>query len=115
MRRLRRRFRTIRTLLPPKPPFAPPLIPFAASGPICCRPCRRRSGRVTTISRSEEHTSELQSLMRTSYAVFCLKKKKQSKRPNTHNHKINIHTRTDNLSMQTYIYEYHEQLNIYNE
>src|SRR3546814_1240004 len=30
-----------------------------------------------TTSRSEEHTSELQSLMRTSYAVFCLKKKKQ--------------------------------------
>src|SRR3546814_10531361 len=28
--------------------------------------------------RSEEHTSELQSLMRTPYAVFCLKKKKQS-------------------------------------
>src|SRR3546814_7309198 len=30
-------------------------------------------------SRSEEHTSELQSLMRTSYAVFCLKKKKNNK------------------------------------
>src|SRR3546814_8691966 len=29
------------------------------------------------IKRSEEHTSELQSLMRNSYAVFCLKKKKQ--------------------------------------
>src|SRR3546814_6371516 len=29
-----------------------------------------------TLGRSEEHTSELQSLMRTSYAVFCLKKKK---------------------------------------
>src|SRR3546814_5059196 len=29
--------------------------------------------------RSEEHTSELQSLMRTSYAVFCLKKKKHMK------------------------------------
>src|SRR3546814_4997294 len=29
--------------------------------------------------RSEEHTSELQSLMRISYAVFCLKKKKQIK------------------------------------
>src|SRR3546814_8462442 len=28
-------------------------------------------------SRSEEHTSELQSLMRISYAVFCLKKKRQ--------------------------------------
>src|SRR3546814_10799096 len=34
-------------------------------------PCRRR--------RSEEHTSELQSLMRISYAVFCLKKKKTKK------------------------------------
>src|SRR3546814_1034909 len=33
--------------------------------------------------RSEEHTSELQSLMRISYAVFCLKKKKQ-KHNNTH-------------------------------
>src|SRR3546814_3336257 len=30
--------------------------------------------------RSEEHTSELQSLMRISYAVFCLKKKKKQKR-----------------------------------
>src|SRR3546814_2265683 len=30
--------------------------------------------------RSEEHTSELQSLMRISYAVFCLKKKKQTRR-----------------------------------
>src|SRR3546814_7515968 len=33
--------------------------------------------------RSEEHTSELQSLMRISYAVFCLKKKKNIKIPNT--------------------------------
>src|SRR3546814_14180268 len=32
---------------------------------------------VPCASRSEEHTSELQSLMRISYAVFCLKKKKQ--------------------------------------
>src|SRR3546814_1487412 len=31
----------------------------------------------TILSRSEEHTSELQSLMRISYAVFCLKKKKK--------------------------------------
>src|SRR3546814_6206176 len=31
--------------------------------------------------RSEEHTSELQSLMRISYAVFCLKKKKKNNRP----------------------------------
>src|SRR3546814_3401972 len=33
--------------------------------------------RPVTRTRSEEHTSELQSLMRISYAVFCLKKKKQ--------------------------------------
>src|SRR3546814_9743424 len=31
------------------------------------------------VLRSEEHTSELQSLMRISYAVFCLKKKKENK------------------------------------
>src|SRR3546814_3577696 len=31
------------------------------------------------MTRSEEHTSELQSLMRISYAVFCLKKKKRAK------------------------------------
>src|SRR3546814_5850152 len=38
---------------------------------------RQRFGRV---DRSEEHTSELQSLMRISYAVFCLKKKKNKTR-----------------------------------
>src|SRR3546814_8974537 len=40
----------------------------------CAAPCRQ--------ARSEEHTSELQSLMRISYAVFCLKKKK-TKTPQT--------------------------------
>src|SRR3546814_6369389 len=39
----------------------------------------------TFMKRSEEHTSELQSLMRISYAVFCLKKKK--------NHKIHYRTK----------------------
>src|SRR3546814_2524601 len=40
----------------------------------------RRIGATRQIlQRSEEHTSELQSLMRISYAVFCLKKKKQQK------------------------------------
>src|SRR3546814_3292258 len=38
---------------------------------------RRRVDRAGRRNRSEEHTSELQSLMRISYAVFCLKKKKQ--------------------------------------
>src|SRR3546814_5049676 len=41
---------------------------------------------VGTSSRSEEHTSELQSLMRISYAVFCLKKKKNIQK---------IHRQTD--------------------
>src|SRR3546814_2479839 len=35
--------------------------------------------RLAYVLRSEEHTSELQSLMRTSYAVFCLNKKKHNK------------------------------------
>src|SRR3546814_5279151 len=37
---------------------------------------REDGGYVTPVERSEEHTSELQSLMRISYAVFCLKKQK---------------------------------------
>src|SRR3546814_5694104 len=40
-------------------------------------PPENATGNFTKI-RSEEHTSELQSLMRISYAVFCLKKKKQT-------------------------------------
>src|SRR3546814_1870927 len=40
--------------------------------------------------RSEEHTSELQSLMRISYAVFCLKKKKRKVRPYKHKHSPHI-------------------------
>src|SRR3546814_7194415 len=42
------------------------------------------TGMKWSFMRSEEHTSELQSLMRISYAVFCLKKKnKQKKQPTT--------------------------------
>src|SRR3546814_4460054 len=46
-----------------------------------CRKCRYTRGNFHEspfLSRSEEHTSELQSLMRISYAVFCLKKKKNT-------------------------------------
>src|SRR3546814_9203877 len=39
---------------------------------------RQRIVAIHHLTRSEEHTSELQSLMRISYAVFCLKKKKQT-------------------------------------
>src|SRR3546814_1594113 len=41
--------------------------------------CSTPSEPATDLVRSEEHTSELQSLMRISYAVFCLKKKKKRK------------------------------------
>src|SRR3546814_7672633 len=40
---------------------------------------REGDGNARRAQRSEEHTSELQSLMRISYAVFCLKKKKKTK------------------------------------
>src|SRR3546814_8557597 len=45
------------------------------------------------VERSEEHTSELQSLMRISYAVFCLKKKKKNTQNNIH--KKQLHRVTD--------------------
>src|SRR3546814_3317259 len=65
------------------PPCAPALswLRFACSIPFVLSSSRRAG-------RSEEHTSELQSLMRSSYAVFCLKKKtksnKQTKSTNKH-------------------------------
>src|SRR3546814_2890362 len=46
--------------------------------PLARRHRQRRQQRVEQRLRSEEHTSELQSLMRISYAVFCLKKKKST-------------------------------------
>src|SRR3546814_6359674 len=42
--------------------------------------------------RSEEHTSELQSLMRISYAVFCLKKKKINQKKENERKRSNRHT-----------------------
>src|SRR3546814_9132878 len=49
---------------------------------------KRKAEAGEPMERSEEHTSELQSLMRISYAVFCLKKKKQQKKKQyTHNNR----------------------------
>src|SRR3546814_8788037 len=48
----------------------------------------KRAGQI----RSEEHTSELQSLMRISYAVFCLKKKKQKQHYYTYKQYRKSHT-----------------------
>src|SRR3546814_3250054 len=56
----------------------------ASSTAGCAGPSRETWGRITrsirliASSRSEEHTSELQSLMRHSYSVLCLKKKKRT-------------------------------------
>src|SRR3546814_7474098 len=49
--------------------------------------------------RSEEHTSELQSLMRNSYAVFCLKKKKKSNCINKTNIRQIINTKYDDQNI----------------
>src|SRR3546814_1286206 len=54
--------------------------PEGGGGRLSCRARRRRPlgrCRVSIHFRSEEHTSELQSLMGSSYAVFCCKKKKE--------------------------------------
>src|SRR3546814_9461506 len=51
-----------------------PGVPAADHQHIEDRPIRHGRANVRTPPRSEEHTSELQSLMRISYAVFCLKK-----------------------------------------
>src|SRR3546814_6549949 len=54
--------------------------------------------------RSEEHTSELQSLMRISYAVFCLKKKNTNRQPNTT--QITTHRQQININNEHYALNY---------
>src|SRR3546814_9838913 len=60
--------------------------------------CAISSAISSSFARSEEHTSELQSLMRISYAVFCLKKKKKK---NT----------TTNTTSYTTVHSYYTQEN----
>src|SRR3546814_2533398 len=70
------------------------------------RPRRSRWPRTHAACRSEEHTSELQSLMRISYAVFCLKKKKNKYTKHTHTHNLkkkhHKHTKKDNKNRRTH-------------
>src|SRR3546814_7911411 len=56
---------------------------------------RRETGFAAHRVRSEEHTSELQSLMRISYAVFCLKKKKQEHKNHKKQHDNNMNKRRE--------------------
>src|SRR3546814_3997461 len=71
---------------PPRSTRTDTLFPYTTLFRSCLEACRVRSQSSTAseyarivdsgvLGRSEEHTSELQSLMRISYAVFCLKKK----------------------------------------
>src|SRR3546814_10871016 len=68
---------------PPSGPFGEPPGPGSFGKGRCAS---ATSGLMMTLSlsmtRSEEHTSELQSLMRSSYAVFCLKKNKHTRKHN---------------------------------
>src|SRR3546814_4343590 len=74
-------YRTCRWL-PPRDPDShgggdysrQPVLAAAGHGLVDSAPAESRQG-LADLLRSEEHTSELQSLMRISYAVFCLKKK----------------------------------------
>src|SRR3546814_9052215 len=56
--------------------------PALAHRRCCCKSDRQDRPKPEEEMRSEEHTSELQSLMRISYAVFCLKKKKSQQHTN---------------------------------
>src|SRR3546814_5210047 len=53
-----------------------------ADGPQRTPRAQRKVQGIARLGRSEEHTSELQSLMRISYAVFCLKKKNHNNKRN---------------------------------
>src|SRR3546814_10789650 len=67
-----------------------PFMAMASSPPAIFRPAPASSSiaaRCGRMRRSEEHTSELQSLMRNSYAVFCLKKNKTHRHTRKHKKK----------------------------
>src|SRR3546814_1311355 len=74
-------------LIPPRTPHA-----RAAQSPApgTAPPRSRRTRGSSPAARSEEHTSELQSLMRTSYAVFCLKKKNKHTRIAIHSYSLQL-------------------------
>src|SRR3546814_5541747 len=84
---------------PPSPTACTPSV--SSTAPL---PSKTHARSCSSTARSEEHTSELQSLMRISYAVFCLKKKKkphdvrQLRQPPDHNSR-NTHLKINNLQI----------------
>src|SRR3546814_7817449 len=98
----------IRTNIPPniiwsRPDWVSPVSPSAGA--------MRCWARTMALRRSEEHTSELQSLMRISYAVFCLKNKNNILRHYQHatsrlslhhlNNSIVLHQEVDAIHLRT--------------
>src|SRR3546814_4996331 len=76
--------------------------PFIVSADDRATGASDRSSRTRARSgRSEEHTSELQSLMRISYAVFCLKKKKTDTKSASKHKKINKNTAIVHIDVQS--------------
>src|SRR3546814_3231824 len=66
-----------------------------------CASVRRLGARSDVRMRSEEHTSELQSLMRISYAVFCLKKKNITNKHPIHKYKTTLNIIYVNLLLRS--------------
>src|SRR3546814_5508569 len=90
------------TLFRSPAPFCIPFFtPFSTMSWTASATRRWSKSRAWTPARSEEHTSELQSLMRISYAVFCLKKKKQNDKK-TVEHKQNTDITTIGLIHQNH-------------
>src|SRR3546814_7816545 len=96
---------------PPRSTRTDTLFPYTTlfrSSASWCPPADRTSRKSTStdIRRSEEHTSELQSLMRISYAVFCLKKKKNKKiryiRDNRSPNLSNVHSKQRQIPHSTF-------------
>src|SRR3546814_3327053 len=76
----------------------PAQVAHARRGPAALSRAPLRDGRrqaEAAVRRSEEHTSELQSLMRISYAGFCLKKKTKKTQNNTEKHDSSTTTNED--------------------
>src|SRR3546814_6063739 len=82
-----------------------------ARGTIPARHRPRKQAPRARCLRSEEHTSELQSLMRISYAVFCLKKKKTKNTKNIHTYKNQNKQRTKRNEYTTHGTSMHNKNN----
>src|SRR3546814_7707887 len=110
---------------PPRSTRTDTLVPFttlfrspaalAVSGAASCPPKRRPRSLEMLIPfffllRSEEHTSELQSLMRISYAVFCLNKKITNHSTNLTRGKTSIHRHNTSSYLQATRTHTHHQL-----